>query len=224
MLFRSWERPAGAHTAAAPGPTFTAAPAASATLPTGWVEQMDPSSNRPYYTYTATGHSVWERPAGAHTAAETGHSMCQWPHPSLAPSSQELSDFSAAASRLWQLDSTRLVFGRDIQINCGGLIPKGSSHAGKDFAAGPLFSFVSPQVWINPTFKSFFALLDNYEPSCGTAEVVTAVERGEEAAFLDACIQTAPMQYAHAWLCAKRLVSADVADFRLTLWKLWFKL
>ena len=140
------------------------------------------------------------------------------------PTAQELSDFSAAAARLWQLDSSRLMFGRDIQINSGGLIPQGASHTGKDFASAPLFSFVAPHVWSIPTFSAFFALLDNYEPQCGKPEIVTDVERSEETSFLEACIRTPPMQFAHAWLHAKGLVPAGIAEFRQKLWTLWFKL
>jgi len=60
-------------------PPLAAAHAASASLPSGWVEQMDPSSNRPYYMNTATGHSVWERPAGVNSAAATYHNVLQQP-------------------------------------------------------------------------------------------------------------------------------------------------
>ena len=140
------------------------------------------------------------------------------------PLASELSDFSVAAARLWKLDISRLVIGRDLQINAGGLVPAGASHSGKDFASAPLFSYVAPHVWSIPTFACFFALLDNYEPCCGRQEIVTDIERAEETAFLDACIHTPVMKFAHAWLLAKNLASSDVAKFRQTLWTLWFKL
>ncbi len=136
----------------------------------------------------------------------------------------ESADFCAAASYLWHLDSNRLVLGRDIQVNAGGLIPQGSSHLGKDFAPAPLFSFVAPHVWSTPTFACFMALLDNYEPRCGQQETVTDIERAEEAAFLNACIETLPLRFAHAWLLAKGLAPSDISEFRQKLWSLWFKL
>jgi poly(U)-specific endoribonuclease len=140
------------------------------------------------------------------------------------PSSHELVEFSAAAARLWQLDGGRLTAGQQFQINVGGLIPQGSSHSGKDFASASLFSFVAADVWSAPTFANFLSLLDNYEPRCGVPETVTDVERAEEAKFLDSCLQTPPMQYAHAWLLAKGLASSSIAEFRQQLWILWFKL
>ena len=133
-------------------------------------------------------------------------------------------DFSSAVARLWQLDSSRLIIGRDIQINAGGLIPHGANHSGKDFASAPLFSFLSPHVWSAPTVACFFALLDNYEPRCGQQETVSDIERAEEAAFLNACIQTPPMKFAHAWLLAKGLAPSGIDEFRQLLWSLWFKL
>ena len=42
------------------------------------------------------------------------------------------------------------------------------SYRTQDMARDPLFTFVDPSVLARPTFKSFIALLDNYETSTGT--------------------------------------------------------
>jgi protein transport protein SEC31 len=44
-------------------------PAAAPGLPAGWIQLVDPSSNRPYYVDQATGQSQWEPPAPVAAAA-----------------------------------------------------------------------------------------------------------------------------------------------------------
>lgn len=51
-----------AAAAAVPSPAPAAA-SPSHGLPEGWIQLVDPSSNRPYYVYTPTGVSQWEPPA-----------------------------------------------------------------------------------------------------------------------------------------------------------------
>ena len=70
-----------------------------------------------------------------------------------------------------------------------------------DAAADPLFSGVTPGVFRkHPTYVAFHALLDNYERCTGVAETVSAKERKENTDFLNLCMKTAPMQYAHRYL------------------------
>lgn len=73
---------------------------------------------------------------------------------------------------------------------------KEAFHRG-DVARDPLFAFVDPCVFDRPTFQLLFELLDNYERDTGVAEKVTAEELGENNAFLNAIMDTPPMQYAY---------------------------
>ncbi len=59
-----------------------------------------------------------------------------------------------------------------------------------DKAKDPLFTFVKEEVLRRPTFKSFVALLDNYETSTGLPEEVTPEEIAENRRFIDAIMTT----------------------------------
>ena len=75
-----------------------------------------------------------------------------------------------------------------------------------------------------PTYKTFYALLDNYERSTGTAETVTHEEKQENWAFLNAIMQTDCMKYVHKYLVRKNLASQSEKGFKSELYKLWFNL
>ena len=64
------------------------------------------------------------------------------------------------------------------------------SYRQVDKAKDPLFSWVKPEVFQRPTFKTFVALLDNYESETGVAEEVTPEEVRENWRFIDAIIST----------------------------------
>jgi len=125
-----------------------------------------------------------------------------------------------ACDKLWALDDNRLEIGRDLVLNLGGKKFRPSDTT--DAASEPLFTRIDPAVWRRPTFAAFGALLDNYEALCGQAEQVTAQERQEETAFLNAVCVTRPMQYAHAFLVANGKAPRDDQAWRSLLYKLWF--
>ncbi|KAG2447987.1 hypothetical protein HYH02_007016 [Chlamydomonas schloesseri] len=135
------------------------------------------------------------------------------------PSPAELEDIKLAAVKLWNLDENRLKPGVDYAIN----LQSGKSMWTKgDAASEKLFKGVKKEVWAKPTFIIFYNLLDNYERETGVSEVETAQEKKEISDFLDACLRTKVMQYAHKY-CAKRGVApADVAGFKKALQQMWF--
>ena len=76
-----------------------------------------------------------------------------------------------------------------------------------------LFTGVSPSVWAKRTFLIFYHLLDNYERATGVQENTSQREHKEQWDFLQACMQTRPMQYCFRYLVAKvRLFLLSASD------------
>ena len=73
----------------------------------------------------------------------------------------------------------------------------------QDMADEKLFTGVSKSVWETRTYLIFYHLLDNYERSTGVQEKTSQREHKEQWDFLNACMQTAPMQYCFRYLVAK---------------------
>ena len=140
---------------------------------------------------------------------------------SIEPLEAELGSLSEAACKLWALDHGRLVPNVDygIDLQCGK-----KSYEQGDRAPNPLFKFVDQDVLQRSTWRTFIALLDNYEFESGKAERVTAVEKKEEEAFLDACMATQCMAYTHKYLTKKGLAPASRVAFKQLLHDLWFGL
>jgi poly(U)-specific endoribonuclease len=79
----------------------------------------------------------------------------------------------------------------------------------QDMAAEKLFTSVAKSVWQKRTYLIFYHLLDNYERSTGLMENTTHRENKEQLDFLQACMQTRPMQYCFRYLVAKACESTD---------------
>mmetsp|Transcript_20527 Transcript_20527/g.28344 ORF Transcript_20527/g.28344 Transcript_20527/m.28344 type:complete len:286 (-) Transcript_20527:76-933(-) len=137
-------------------------------------------------------------------------------------SPEELDDVSLAAQKLWELDTNRFQPNVDYALN----LQQGKKvYQTHDAAEHPLFKFVNKEKFFSmPTYKTFYALLDNYERSTGTAETVTHEEKQENWAFLNAIMQTDCMKYVHKYLVRKNLASQSEKGFKSELYKLWFNL
>jgi poly(U)-specific endoribonuclease len=130
---------------------------------------------------------------------------------------------SDAVQQLWNLDVNRLTPDTDYQIYVQG----GKKPFWKDDAAEePLFGYVDMQALRRPTYRAFMALLDNYKAETGEAEQVGSAERTENWAFLNAIMQTAPMQFCHKYLLKKdpSRFPSDPSEFKRLLYKIWFDL
>jgi len=147
------------------------------------------------------------------------------PSPTIAIKSIGLNaSIKKAIQHLWDLDHNCLTPDRDYAIN----VQKGKKpYQLTDDAKYPLFKFVDKNAFRRPTYRSFIALLDNYCSEVGKAEVVTSKERQENAAFLKAIMNTAPMQFCHKY-CVANLgndaVPSDRNGFEKLLHTLWFDL
>jgi poly(U)-specific endoribonuclease len=141
----------------------------------------------------------------------------------LAPSFNLDVNLNEAVQELWNLDVNRLTPGADFVMNVqGGKKP----YQKEDDASEPLFTSVDKSVWNRPTYKTFYALLNNFKAETGEAEVVSDVERQEVQAFLQAIGQTAPIQFCHKY-CHSKLgnkVPSDMAGFLKLLHEIWFEL
>ncbi|PAN39372.1 hypothetical protein PAHAL_7G238100 [Panicum hallii] len=139
----------------------------------------------------------------------------------VEPTREELNSLSKACSRLWELDMSRLVPGKDYRIDCG----EGKKVYQKgDMASENLFCWLGDDVLRKPTYSRFCALLDNYNPHQGYKEVVTQQDKHEEVAFIEEIARTAPIKYLHRYLVQKGEVSQDYEDFKRMLASLWFDL
>lgn len=139
----------------------------------------------------------------------------------VEPSQDELANLSLALQKLWELDSNRLVPGKDYQIDCG----EGKKvYQSGDVAEGSLFSWLSEETFRRPTFSRFCSLLDNYNPHEGYKEDVTSQEKQEQAAFIEEISRTVPIKYLHKYLSAKGVASENYQDFKKMLTSLWFDL
>ncbi|WOG90153.1 hypothetical protein DCAR_0209396 [Daucus carota subsp. sativus] len=139
----------------------------------------------------------------------------------IEPSEEELNDLSKACNKLWELDSNRLVPGKDYQIDCG----EGKKVYQKDdMAEGSLFCALNRDIFRRPTFARFCSLLDNYNPHVGSKEVVTSQEKQEEVAFIEEISRTAPIKYLHKYLSSKGIIRGSYQDFKAMMTSLWFDL
>ncbi|KAJ0961780.1 hypothetical protein J5N97_029608 [Dioscorea zingiberensis] len=139
----------------------------------------------------------------------------------VEPSREELADLSKACDRLWELDSNRLVPGKDYEIDCG----EGKKVYDRgDRASGSLFSWLSDDVFRQPTYSRFCSLLDNYNPNEGCKEVVTSEEKHEQASFIEEISRTAPIKYLHKYLIRKGIASESYEEFKRMMSSLWFDL
>jgi len=135
---------------------------------------------------------------------------------------EELENLSFATRRLWNLDIHRFVPGRDYKIN---LQHTKQIYNKEDVADDPLFKGVDKNKFFSlPTFKAFYALLDNYEHEAGKTEVITPEEIAENWAFINAICDTPCMKYCHNYLATKKKVKPSMEEFKKTLYDLWFKM
>jgi len=144
--------------------------------------------------------------------------------PPVAVGDGETGNLTAAAARLWDLDVHRCTprgggSHGDYSLSLQRYTRPGDTS---DHTREPLFTEVEEGALQRSTYARFVALLDNYKRQVGLSEAVTPQQRAEEVAFLEAVMDTAVGQYAHAWLAASRKAPPTREAFIHTLQELWF--
>lgn len=131
-------------------------------------------------------------------------------------------DLSDAVQEMWNLDVNRLTHADyTIDVQYGK-----KSYWKEDSAEDPLFVHLERDALNRPTYRTFKALLDNYESRTGRNESHTSQEKREVDAFLKAILQTGPMQYCHQYLRAKKgdEIPSSLGGFQKLLQEIWFDL
>eukprot|EP00594_Rhizosolenia_setigera_P001192 CAMPEP_0178947622 /NCGR_PEP_ID=MMETSP0789-20121207/4967_1 /TAXON_ID=3005 /ORGANISM="Rhizosolenia setigera, Strain CCMP 1694" /LENGTH=482 /DNA_ID=CAMNT_0020627793 /DNA_START=18 /DNA_END=1467 /DNA_ORIENTATION=+ len=145
------------------------------------------------------------------------------PEPSISVKSIGLnSSIEKAIQHLWDLDMNRANPGQDYVIN----VQQGKKpyHRG-DSASAPLFTSVKREILRRKTYSTFIALLDNYEAKTGVSERISNTERREVSQFLDAIMETAPMQFCHKYLHANaKDIPQSKSEFKKLLHSIWFSM
>jgi hypothetical protein len=187
-------------------------------------------------SHFSRAHDYWKPHDSAPRAAASGGAAAAAAAPKrrmvplAKPTREELGSLDLAASRLWDLDTNRLVDGVHYRLDVGGAHRAFTDH---DAAENPLFEFLDPSVLdpaiaeAHPTFTSFYQLLDNYEREIGVEEDITREELYEENVFLIQIMKTAPMQYCFSYLLKKGKLNRKQRSergFRDMLRDLWFKM
>eukprot|EP00192_Tetraselmis_astigmatica_P014149 CAMPEP_0117654760 /NCGR_PEP_ID=MMETSP0804-20121206/3918_1 /TAXON_ID=1074897 /ORGANISM="Tetraselmis astigmatica, Strain CCMP880" /LENGTH=310 /DNA_ID=CAMNT_0005461067 /DNA_START=310 /DNA_END=1242 /DNA_ORIENTATION=- len=140
-------------------------------------------------------------------------------NPSTDPTPEELEDVKLACSKLWSLDSNRLVPGEDFSLNIGDGKFIWDAEDGEDAS---LFEYVSDKVWRRDTFRAFMRLLDNYNASTEHEDRLSKSEVRESYEFLDEIMDEDVMKYVHKYLIKVGKAPTSESAFIKQLFKIWF--
>ncbi|XP_076463168.1 poly(U)-specific endoribonuclease-A-like isoform X3 [Babylonia areolata] len=134
------------------------------------------------------------------------------------------SELSDILSKLWELDDNKCYPGVEYEINLQGFVTS-TRDTSRDFAHKNLFEWVDEEkLFDRETYRTFHALLDNYEMDVMEDEEVTWEERKENWDFLRAIMKTEVMKEAHAFLISKGQAPSEEDDFTRMLHDIWFRL
>jgi hypothetical protein len=194
------------------------------------VQDFERSMNWSWSTNAPIKGSQPPTPAGVEKFLVNMISMCRTKEAKLhrkliadaVPSPGELNSLSEAAHRLWILSTdSRLRPGVDYELD----VQQGKrAYVPGDTCPRNLIKYIKNDVLQRKTFKTFMALLDNYTAEIGIAEQVTAEERREEDAFIDAVFDTPEMNYVYKYATKKGRHRGSVAAMKKYLGQLWFGL
>lgn len=127
--------------------------------------------------------------------------------------------FADLTQKLWDNDVDRLPIA-DVTVNPQSLVTNADF---RDKSGQKLFSNVDESKLSSAVYRTYLALLDNYDPDKFDAELVSAQEQAEEDTFLDALMATSTIQALYDYLHCQGKVQST-SDLRAQLKRLWFDL
>ncbi|XP_045160640.1 poly(U)-specific endoribonuclease-B-like [Mercenaria mercenaria] len=130
-------------------------------------------------------------------------------------------ELSEILTKLWNLDDNKCYPDKDFTIDLQRYV---SYHRREDQSSEPLFQWLDESVFERETYRTFRALLNNYEMQCGEAEVVTREEIMENREFINAIMETEVMKECHRYLIKEGKAPEDVGKFKCQVYNLWFML
>lgn len=148
-------------------------------------------------------------------------------------------ELSEAVQKLFDLDEpNRLVPGKDYVVD---IKSRKVAADGTETTHDPLFRSFDSAIFENrPTYKSFVALLDNYQPNVCSVEDNTSDETREAYTFLKACMATPVLKFCYSYCKSKLEEASEISegsakeppkrpfdteeDFVELLYKIWFQL
>ncbi|XP_071085814.1 uridylate-specific endoribonuclease-like [Haliotis cracherodii] len=157
---------------------------------------------------------------GTHPTSQTGASTApphtQAPHtqgPHTPVSSHNIAD------ALWQVDPDKVDMA-DITINIGRHATSGKTT---DVSKNNLFSNVNAAPLRKPMYQALMALWDNYNPTRGSADPVTAADKAEINNFLDIVMASPVMETTYNYLVDQHIYSGSKTALRDKIYSLWFQ-
>lgn len=135
-------------------------------------------------------------------------------------------ELSQILTKLWELDDNKIYPGEDFKIDLQRYVCN-ARQCVDDYqdSRRPMFEWIDEEkIFSRETYKTFRALLDNYEAACGEPEQVTYEEVSENRAFINAIMETEVMKECHKYLVEKGKAPAAVDKFKCQLYNLWFML
>ncbi|XP_067659982.1 uridylate-specific endoribonuclease-like [Haliotis asinina] len=123
------------------------------------------------------------------------------------------------ADKLWKIDVHRFE-PDEITVNYGSRTAVNGTFSQ---SAQPFFTKVDESRFTHPTYKTFIALMNSYDPPLDHTNSGVQADQSLVDAFLDSLFTSEVTRTAHAHLLENTYFSGNLSDYRRTVTHLWFK-
>ncbi|XP_046349981.2 uridylate-specific endoribonuclease-like [Haliotis rufescens] len=141
------------------------------------------------------------------------YSNCCGDYKTACPEGGSSASSALIAETLWKIDVDRFE-PDEITVNYG---PNVDVNGSFNQTSQPLFTKVDESRFTYPSYKTFIALINSYDPPTGQTSQ-SLVD-----AFLDALFTSEVTRTAHAHLLKNNYIKGNLSDYRRALTNLWFK-